>query len=56
MSPAYESDQVNCRGLTFAYGGTPVLTRFSATFSPGLTLVKGFSGCGKSTLLKLIAG
>ncbi len=56
MSPAYDNDQVICRGLTFGYGGTPVLTDFSATFSPGLTLVKGFSGCGKSTLLKLIAG
>lgn len=56
MSPVYENHQVLCRGLTFAYDGQPVLDGFTATFSPGLTLVKGFSGCGKSTLLKLVAG
>lgn len=47
---------LQCADLGFSYGPMPVLTRFSATFRPGLTLVKGFSGCGKSTLLKLIAG
>lgn len=47
---------VVCEAVTFAYGGEPVLDAFSHTFTPGITLVRGFSGCGKSTLLKLIAG
>ncbi len=45
-----------CRDLSFGYGSTLVLDRFNHTFSPGITLVRGYSGCGKSTLLKLIAG
>ncbi len=50
------SDSIVCSDLVFGYGREPVLNKFSATFRPGLTLIKGFSGCGKSTLLKLIAG
>lgn len=50
-------DAITCTGLGFAYARRQaVLAAFSASFGPGLTLVKGFSGCGKSTLLKLIAG
>jgi ABC-type multidrug transport system ATPase subunit len=49
-------DSIVCADLTFGYGREPVLNHFTATFRPGITLIKGFSGCGKSTLLKLIAG
>lgn len=50
------SGSLVCAELTFRYGQTTVLDRFTHSFAPGLTLVKGFSGCGKSTLLKLAAG
>ncbi|MEY4489533.1 MAG: hypothetical protein RIQ79_2041 [Verrucomicrobiota bacterium] len=50
------SPRIVCRDLSFGYGRTLVLDRFSHTFAPGVTLIRGFSGCGKSTLLKLIAG
>ncbi len=45
-----------CHELSFGYGESLVLDRFTHAFSPGITLVRGYSGCGKSTLLKLIAG
>ncbi len=35
---------------------TPVLTDCSATFPPGITLVRGGDGRGKTTLLRLLAG
>lgn len=49
---------IRVQSITFGYTprATPVLTRFDATFSPGITLLQGYSGCGKSTLLRLIAG
>jgi ABC-type lipoprotein export system ATPase subunit len=54
--PGHDTDDIICRDVSFGYSGTGVLHNFSARFSPGLTLIRGYSGCGKSTLLKLIAG
>ena len=43
-------------GLTFGWpGGGPSWGGWSATLSPGLTLVVGGDGAGKSTLLRLLA-
>ncbi len=56
MTAPVPPSTITCEALGFRYGHTPVLENFSATFRPGVTLVKGYSGCGKSTLLKLIAG
>lgn len=48
---------VHCEQVSYAYRhGHPVVSDFSASFEPGLSLLVGYSGCGKSTLLKLIAG
>lgn len=49
---------IQIRSLSFSYSAKamPVLADFSADFSTGITLLKGYSGCGKSTLLRLIAG
>ncbi len=49
---------IRIQKLTFSYGAktVPVLSEFNASFSAGITLLKGYSGCGKSTLLRLIAG
>ena len=44
-------------GLSFAYGGTPVLRGVDLHLNAGEVLVVvGPSGCGKSTLLRCIAG
>ncbi len=46
-----------CRNVCFAYHrNAPVITDFSHTFRPGITILKGYSGSGKTTLLKLLAG
>lgn len=46
-----------CHSINFAYlRHQPVLTNFSHTFRPGITILKGYSGSGKTTLLKLLAG
>lgn len=44
--------------VSYRYPGqkTWVFEKNDFTFSPGLTILKGFSGCGKSTLLRLSAG
>ena len=43
--------------VTFAYGETKILDRFSLTLSDtGVTALAGPSGCGKTTLLRLLAG
>lgn len=44
--------------LHFAYPASPepILTHCSATFPPGVTLVRGGDGRGKTTLLRLLAG
>lgn len=43
-------------GYSYPGGKVPVFDGLNLSFSPGVSLVKGFSGCGKSTLLRLIAG
>ena len=46
-----------CEDICFSYTRhIPVLERFSHTFHPGITVLKGYSGSGKTTLLKLLAG
>ncbi|MBA3057792.1 MAG: ATP-binding cassette domain-containing protein [Gammaproteobacteria bacterium] len=43
-------------GLCFAYPQRALFTDWSASITPGLTLVRGGDGSGKSTLLRLLAG
>jgi ABC-type lipoprotein export system ATPase subunit len=53
------SNAVTVSNISFAYprrSSQPVFTDFSASFAPGVHLLRGYSGCGKSTLLRLIAG
>lgn len=46
-----------CSHVSFNYNRrVPVITDFSYTFRPGITILKGYSGSGKTTLLKLLAG
>ncbi len=46
-----------CDNVCFGYTRREkVLDRFSHTFKPGITVLKGYSGSGKTTLLKLLAG
>lgn len=46
-----------CENVSFAYTRkVPVISGFSYTFRPGITILKGYSGSGKTTLLKLLAG
>jgi ABC-type lipoprotein export system ATPase subunit len=49
---------LKCDRLSFRYHkkGNWVITDFTQSFRPGITLIKGASGCGKSTLLRLLAG
>ncbi|MDB6122153.1 MAG: transporter related [Pedosphaera sp.] len=49
---------MQCLDISFRYKPIQswVIERFSYTFKPGVTLVRGASGCGKSTLLRLLAG
>src|SRR5690348_8722410 len=49
---------MHCSNISFRYKADRpwVIERFSHTFRPGITLVKGASGCGKSTLLRLLGG
>jgi len=44
------------KGLCFAYPQRALFTDWSASITPGLTLVRGGDGSGKSTLLRLLAG
>jgi len=49
--------ELSCKSLCFAYNRhAPVITDFTHTFRPGITILKGYSGSGKTTLLKLLAG
>ena len=52
MTPTPDLDAL---ALTRAYRRRRGLHDFSATFSPGLTLIAGPNGAGKSTLLRLLA-
>lgn len=46
-----------CEDVSFCYTRrAQVLSHFSYTFKPGITVLKGYSGSGKTTLLKLLAG
>ena len=45
------------RGVSKAYGKTPVLSGVDLSVEPGeLMFLLGPSGCGKSTLLRIVAG
>lgn len=50
--------KITCHEICFTYPGghAPVLDKFSLSFTPGTTLLKGYSGCGKSTILRLLGG
>lgn len=46
-----------CESVFFSYSGRQwIFENYSRTFSPGITILKGYSGCGKTTLLKILAG
>jgi len=49
---------LDCVDVSFRYYSAQpwIIERFSRSFAPGITLIKGASGCGKSTLLRLLAG
>ncbi|WP_101790085.1 ABC transporter ATP-binding protein [Nonomuraea indica] len=48
---------IEARGLTFSYGGDPVLSGVDLTVSSGeFVALVGVNGCGKSTLLRMFAG
>ena len=48
---------LSARGISFAYGGRPVLEQISLEVRSGQVLaIVGPNGCGKSTLLKLLCG
>lgn len=48
---------IEARGLTFSYGGDPVLSEVDLTVSSGeFVALVGVNGCGKSTLLRMFAG
>lgn len=49
--------ELSCKNVFFSYNRElPVITDFTHTFRPGITILKGYSGSGKTTLLKLLAG
>ena len=49
--------ELRLEALNFAYPGQPALVSdWSASIGPGLTLLHGDTGSGKSTLLRLLAG
>ncbi len=46
-----------CESVYFSYIGKQwIFENYTQTFSPGITILKGYSGCGKTTLLKILAG
>ena len=49
---------MKCFEVSFRYHPAQawIIEKFSYSFQPGITFVKGASGCGKSTLLRLLAG
>lgn len=51
------SDVITCRGLTFGYGGEPILRNVDLAIPAGdFVSVVGPNGSGKTTLLKLALG
>ncbi|MBE0564490.1 MAG: ABC transporter ATP-binding protein [Krumholzibacteria bacterium] len=51
------SDVITCRGLTFGYGGEPILRNVNLAIPAGdFVSVVGPNGSGKTTLLKLALG
>ncbi len=51
------STSLECRDVTKAFGGAPVLRGVSLTLMPGtVTALAGENGAGKSTLMKIISG
>jgi ABC-type multidrug transport system ATPase subunit len=57
MNAPTRPDILRVQDLTFAYSGQPpLMSGWSASIGPGLTLLHGDMGSGKSTLLRLMAG
>lgn len=48
--------QISKLDFTYPASPEPILSDCSATFPPGITLVRGGDGRGKTTLLRLLAG
>lgn len=49
--------RLSCRGLSFAYGASPVFEGFDADFSAGqITCIAGANGVGKTTLVRVLCG
>lgn len=51
-------DKLEAQNISYTYSGTdePVLSNFSQTLTPSLTLLVGNNGSGKTTFLNLLAG
>jgi ABC-type multidrug transport system ATPase subunit len=56
MSIPTSAATLQVKDLSFHYSGHALLTKWSATMPPGVTLVLGGDGRGKTTLLRLLAG
>lgn len=57
MTDSPSSNLVECRHLTFSYGGRPVLEDLNFSLPRGkVTALMGASGGGKTTILRLIGG
>lgn len=57
MNTPANPDLLTLRDIGFAYPGEPpIVTGWSTSIGPGVTLLYGDTGSGKSTLLRVIAG
>jgi ATP-binding cassette subfamily C protein CydD len=53
--PKLPNVTITCAGVSFSYGGAPVLDRLHADFPAGkMTAIVGASGAGKTTLARLL--